>query len=35
MNSQRNAYVNALECAHVVTDLLRLRSETFSTPTKG
>ena len=35
MNSQKNAYANPLECAYVVTDHLRLWSETFSAPTKG
>ena len=35
MNSERNAYVNPLECAYVVTNQLRLCSGTFSTPTKG
>ena len=34
MNSQRNAYVNPLECAYVVIDHLRLWNETFSTPIK-
>ena len=34
MNSQRNAYVNPLECAYDVSDHLRLRNGTFSTPIK-
>ena len=34
MNSQRNAYLNPLECAYVVTDHLRLWNETFSTLTE-
>ena len=35
MNSQRNVYVNPLECVYVDTDHLRVWSGTFSTPTKG
>ena len=34
MNSQKNAYVKALECAYIVTDHLRLWNKTFSTPIK-
>ena len=34
MNSQRNAYANALERAYVFTDHLRLWNGTFSTPIK-
>ena len=34
MKSQRNGYVNPLECVYVVIDRLRLWNETFSTPIK-